>query len=158
MPHGNQPGPEYYLAQLNIATMKFAKDSADMADFIDALDEINALADTADGFVWRLKDDDGNAMSYSFENEKTLPNMSVWRDRDSLFDFTYRTAHTHFLARRTEWFEMPAKNHMVLWWVSAGHKPTLEEGAKRLNYLREHGPSAQAFTFKRAYDSSGEPV
>jgi len=158
MPHGNEPGPAYHLAQLNIATMKYAKDSTDMAEFIGALDEINALAEASEGFIWRLKDDDGNAMSYTFENERTLPNMSVWRDRESLFAFTYKTAHTHFLARRTEWFEMPMKNHMVLWWVPAGHQPTLAEAAQRLDYLREYGPGPQAFTFKHGFDVAGEPA
>lgn len=158
MPHGNQIGSEYQLAQLNIATMKYPKDSPEMADFIGALDEINALAEASDGFVWRMKDDSGNAMSYTTFDENTLPNLSVWRDRESLFSYVYKSAHTHYLARRTEWFEMPRKGTMVLWWVPTGHQPTLEEAEKRLTYLREHGPGPQAFTFKRAFDPSGEPV
>jgi len=158
MPHGNQAGSEYQLAQLNIAKIKYPKDSPEMAEFIGALDEINALADASDGFVWRMKDEAGNAMSYSLYDDQTLPNMSVWRDRDSLFAYVYGSAHTPFLARRNEWFHMPAKGTMVLWWVPAGHRPTLDEGAKRLDYLREHGPSAQAFTFKYAFDTAGDPI
>lgn len=158
MPHGNHPGSEFHLAQLNIATIKYPKDSPEMVEFIDALDEINALAEASDGFVWRMKDESGNAMSFTLFDEDTLPNMSVWQDRESLFNYVYKSAHTHYLARRKEWFQMPKEGTMVLWWVPAGHQPTLEEAAKRLMYLREHGPSLQAFTFKRAFDPSGEPV
>jgi len=162
MPHGNQPSQQYHLVQLNIATMKYAKDSPDMAEFIGALDEINALADSSDGFIWRMQDDAGSAMSITMPegmfNDQTLPNMSMWRDRESLFDYVYKSAHTHFLARRSEWFQMPKAGTMVLWWVPEGHIPTLEEAADRLAYLREHGPSLQAFTFKKAFDPAGEPV
>jgi len=158
MPHGNQPSQKWHLAQLNIATMKYPKGSPEMADFIAALDEINGLADAAEGFVWRMKDDEGNAMSYTLYDENTLPNMSLWQSRESLFDYVYQSAHTHFLARRTEWFQMPKAGTMVLWWVPAGHIPTLEEGATRLEYLREHGPSLQAFTFKKAFDPAGEKL
>lgn len=158
MPHGNTPGSQYQLAQLNIAKIKYPKDSPEMADFISALDRINAVADASEGFVWRMKDEAGNAMSFSLYDDDTLPNMSVWRDRESLFDYVYASAHTPFLARRKEWFHMPAENTMVLWWVKAGYRPTLEEGAKRLDYLREHGPGPQAFTFKQAFDTAGDPI
>jgi len=158
MPHGNHLSAEYHLAQLNVATIKYAKDSPDMADFIDALDEINALADASDGFIWRMKDENGNAMSYTLFDDKTLPNLSVWRDTESLFSYVYQSAHTHFLARRKEWFEMPQWPTMVLWWIPAGHTPSLDEAAKRLSYLGEHGPTLQAFTFKRAFDPAGEAL
>ena len=158
MPHGNHPGSEYHLAQLNVGIIKYPKDSPGMADFVNALDEINALAENSDGFIWRLMDEEGNAMSFSVFDDETLPNMSVWRDRESLFNYVYKSAHTPFLARRKEWFQMPKEGTMVLWWIPAGHVPTLEEAAKRLNYLREHGPGPQAFTFKRAFDTVGDPA
>ncbi|NVJ96515.1 MAG: DUF3291 domain-containing protein [Alphaproteobacteria bacterium] len=147
---------EYHLAQLNVGRIKYAKDSPEMADFIGALDYINGLAEESDGFVWRLKDDNGNAMGYSLFDEETLPNLSVWQDAESLFHFVYKTAHTDYLARRKEWFHMPTEGHMVLWWVPAGHQPTLDEAGERLAYLREHGPTPMAFTFKRAFGPDGE--
>jgi Domain of unknown function (DUF3291) len=97
-------------------------------------------------------------MSYSLYDADMLPNMSLLRDRESLFSYVYKTAHTKFLARRTSWFQMPTNGTLVLWWVKAGHIPRLEEAAKRLDYLREHGASLQAFTFKQAFDPAGEAV
>ena len=55
--------PEYHLAQLNIAIPKAPLDSPAMADFMNALDRINGIADSADGFVWRLQTEAGNATS-----------------------------------------------------------------------------------------------
>ncbi|PCI63965.1 MAG: hypothetical protein COB37_03160 [Kordiimonadales bacterium] len=158
MPHGIQPGPAFQLAQLNIATTEYPLDGPEMADFMAALDRINALAEASDGFIWRMQDDNGNAMSFTLFDEKTIPNMSVWRDRESLFEYVYKSAHTEFLARRKEWFQVVREGTSVLWWIPAGHKPTIEEAGKRLSYLREHGPGPQAFTFKKAFDPAGEPV
>lgn len=149
---------DFHLAQLNVGRIKYPQDSAEMADFVGALDAINLLAEQSDGFVWRLKDDSGNAMSFNIFDENTLPNMSVWRDRDSLFKYVYKTGHAHYLGRRKEWFHMPTEGHMVLWWVPAGHRPTLEDAAERLNYLRDHGPTPMAFTFKRAFAPDGEAL
>ena len=52
---------EFYLAQINIAKMLAPIDSPVMADFVANLDSINALAETSEGFVWRLKDESNNA-------------------------------------------------------------------------------------------------
>ena len=56
----NQPKP-YELAQVNIARLKFPLDSTELKDFVDGLDPVNAVADAADGFVWRRKSESGNA-------------------------------------------------------------------------------------------------
>lgn len=148
----------FELAQLNVGQIKYDQDSPEMADFIGALDRINGLAEASEGFVWRLKDDSGNAMSFSLFDDHTLPNLSVWQDASSLFSFVYKTAHTDYLARRKEWFHMPTESHMVLWWVPAGHRPDLQEAAERLEYLRENGPTPMAFTFKRAFGPDGEAL
>ncbi|MCE2517431.1 MAG: DUF3291 domain-containing protein, partial [Alphaproteobacteria bacterium] len=51
----------YHLAQINIG--RFAVDPADPvnADFMTALDAINAEAEAADGFIWRLVGEANNA-------------------------------------------------------------------------------------------------
>jgi hypothetical protein len=45
----------YHLAQLNIAKMKYSVESAEMSEFVDNLNRINALADSAAGFVCDCK-------------------------------------------------------------------------------------------------------
>jgi hypothetical protein len=47
-----------------------------------------------------------------------------------------------------EWFERLAEAFLVLWWVPAGHRPSVEEAKDRLARLRRDGPSPDAFTFR----------
>jgi hypothetical protein len=54
---------QYNLAQINIARMKAPLEDPLMQDFVAGLKPINALADAAPGFVWRLQDGSGDATS-----------------------------------------------------------------------------------------------
>ena len=137
------------LAQLNIALAKYALDAPEIKDFVDNLDKVNSLAEKTDGFVWRLKDDSGDATSIqAFENPNMLVNMSVWQNVDSLKNFMFRTNHRDFMRRKNEWFEKLNEDNYVLWWVEEGHIPSLSEAISRLNHLREHGDTPYAFSFK----------
>jgi len=61
-------GVDYLLAQVNIGRMREPLDSPLLAEFVAALDPVNAAADTAPGFVWRLQTEDGNATAvHAFE-------------------------------------------------------------------------------------------
>ena len=42
-------------------------------------------------------------------------------------------------------FEVMSKPHFAMWWIDAGTTPTAAEGWRRLEYLRENGPSDYAF-------------
>lgn len=139
----------HHIAQLNIARAKAPLDDPLLADFVAQLDAVNAMAEESPGFVWRLKDDSGNATDIrAYDDPRLIVNMSVWQSIDALFDFTYKTAHTKVMSRRKEWFEPLPGPHLVLWWTAAGTVPTLADGQARLDYLDRHGPSAAAFTFK----------
>lgn len=148
----------YQLAQLNIAVLKAPLDSPPLADFVANLDRINALAEQAPGFIWRLQTDDGDATALRPLGEQTIVNLSVWADAEALADYVYRSGHVQIMRRRREWFERMAEAHMVLWWVPGGHRPDLPEALARLQLLREQGPSAQAFTFKQPFPAPGAAV
>jgi Domain of unknown function (DUF3291) len=141
----------YELAQINIAALKAPLDSPELKDFVDNLDRINALAESSDGFAWRLMGDGNDATSLRPFGEDIIVNMSVWRDVAALKAFAYQSAHVHIMRRRREWFTRMADAYMVLWWVPAGHQPTVAEAASRLERLRKHGPSPEAFTFGQAF-------
>ncbi|MFB9390579.1 DUF3291 domain-containing protein [Streptomyces coeruleoprunus] len=142
----------YELAQVNIARLRFPLDSAELKDFVDALDPVNAVADAAPGFVWRLQTEGGDATDLRvFGDEWMMINMSVWRDTDALTAFIYQGRHRELLGRRHEWFERMREAMAALWWVEAGHRPTVEEAEKRLLHLREHGPTPFAFTLTRSF-------
>lgn len=141
----------YQLAQLNIATMKESLESPSMADFVANLERINALAEASPGFVWRLQDEAGDATAARPFGEQVLVNMSVWRDLAALHGYAFRSAHVELMRRRREWFAPMQEAYAVLWWVPAGHRPTLAEAGERLAQLRAHGASPSAFTFRDAF-------
>jgi heme-degrading monooxygenase HmoA len=139
------------LAQLNIAHLKAPIDSPVLVDFIANLERINRLADTADGFRWRLQTDEGNAAALRPFGDDVLINMSVWRDLDALRNYVQLPAHSEMMKRRREWFTQAPEAYAVLWWVPSGHRPSVAEAHDRLQQLRQHGPSSAAFTFGRFF-------
>ncbi len=140
------------LAQLNIALGQAVIDDPVMAEFVAALDAVNALADAAPGFVWRLQDEDGNATSIrAYDDERMIVNLSVWESAESLWAFVYESDHLDVMRRRREWFARLPHSHLVLWWVPDGERPTVAESVARLEHLRAHGPTPRAFTFKRRF-------
>jgi hypothetical protein len=143
--------PAYELAQLNIALMRAPLESPRMAEFVANLDRINALADCAPGFVWRLQSEDGDATALRPLGERTLVNISVWRDANALMRFVYRSGHIEIMRRRKEWFESMGEAFVVLWWVPAGHRPDEAEAAAKLALLRANGPTPDAFIFRDAF-------
>ena len=143
---------EYHLAQINIARMLAPLDSDIMKDFVNNLDRINALAEQSSGFVWRLKDEGNDATSIRiYDDDFFIVNMSVWTGIDFLHQYVYRSAHKEVLSRRSEWFERMKDMHMVMWYVPAGHNPTVEEAEQKLNEIRKNGPHPAAFNFKNRY-------
>jgi hypothetical protein len=144
---------EHHLAQLNVGMLNFPLDDPRMEGFTSMLDPINDVADRTPGFVWRLVgdgDNDATAVRTSL-GEDVLINMSVWENRDALSDFVYRSGHLDVLRRRGEWFQRPREPFQVLWWIPAGHIPTLIEAVERLGLLRREGPTRRAFTFREGY-------
>jgi hypothetical protein len=144
---------KYHLAQLNIGTLKAPLDSPELKPFVDNLDRINALAESSDGFVWRLKGDGNDATSLRPLGDNVIINMSVWRDVDALRAYVYKSAHVEIMRRKREFFSRMSNSYLALWWVPEGHEPTVAEAVARLEHLREHGPTAQAFTFGEAFSA-----
>ena len=69
----------YNIAQVNIGRIRAELDDPMMAGFVNRLAEINALADSSPGFVWRLIESEGNATYLRpFDDPRMLLNMSVW--------------------------------------------------------------------------------
>ena len=147
---------DYELAQLNVGIIKGPMNSPVMAEFAANLERINALADRSPGFAWRLQTEEGDATSIRpFENENLLLNMSVWRNLQSLHDYVYGSAHLQIMRRRREWFERMPEAFLVLWWIPAGHRPSIAEAIAKLDVLRAKGPTEEAFTFRQSFPPPG---
>jgi hypothetical protein len=145
-------GAKAHLAQVNIGRMKAPLEDPVMAGFVGRLDEINALADRSPGFVWRLQTDAGNATYLRpYDDDRIIFNMSVWQSLEDLRAYVYKSAHVEVMRHRMEWFQKFEAPYMALWWVPAGHVPSVDEAKKRLEHLTAHGPTPFAFTFKTTF-------
>ncbi len=140
------------LAQLNLAKMVAPLDSPEMAGFVSRLARVNARAESAPGFIWRLKDDGDGATSIRiFEDDFLIVNMSVWRDPESLIEFVYKQSdHAEALRNRREWFESPVEAMVACWSLKDGHIPSLEEARNKMELLRKLGSTSDSYSLKDA--------
>lgn len=146
----------YHLAQLNIARFMLPPEDPINSEFIDNIDLVNQMAEKTPGFIWRLQtDSDENAVIDMQDDPNLIINMSVWKDMESLIQFTYgNPLHKNLMKRRKQWFEK-IEAHLVLWWVAQGHIPDIAEAQQRMSHLKLHGPTPEAFTFAKAFYSNG---
>lgn len=144
--------PVFHLAQVNVARARAPLDQPLMKGFVDQLDYINALADAHPGFVWRLQTEEGDATSVqAFDDPLVIVNLSVWRSIEMLKDYVYTGEHLQVLRGRKEWFDKLPGPSLALWWVPAGHLPSVLEARQRLEQLWRDGPTADAFTFAKPF-------
>ena len=145
----------HHLAQYNVGRVHVPLEHPDLAEFIAALEPINAIAESSPGFVWRLKDEDGQSSSYvrvpGVEDPLFIINYSIWEDLDSLKHFIHKSGHMAYLRRRREWFEPNQLATSVAWWVPLGEIPSVGEAHSRLLHLREGGPSEKAWPLTRPW-------
>jgi len=148
---------EYHIAQINIARILAPLTDPIMADFVAQLAPINALADESLGFVWRLQSESGDATSIrAYDDDFIIVNLTVWESVDALREYVYKSAHQGVLRDRKRWFEKFDGPYYALWWIPAGHFPSIEEGKERLDHLRAHGETADAFSFKNVFPKPSE--
>ncbi|WP_163511473.1 DUF3291 domain-containing protein [Fodinicola acaciae] len=149
----------YQLAQVNYSRLLAPLDDPRLAAFVAGLEPVNAVADAAPGFVWRMQTEDGDATAIrafewdAGESAGVIVNMSTWTSIEALAAFVYGPLHVAFLRQRRKWFEKVERPTTALWWVAAGHVPTTAEAEERILHLREHGPTPYAFTLRRHFPS-----
>ena len=141
----------HHLANVNVATLRAPIDDPLVADFVAGLPVVNALADSAPGFVWRLQTEEGDATSIrAFPDPAVIVNLTVWESIEALKEFTYKGGHLDVFRRRREWFHAEGRG-LALWWIEAGTVPTVEDARRRLDHLAAHGPTPHAFTFASTF-------
>jgi hypothetical protein len=143
--------PGHYLAELNVARIRYEIDDPRMADFVNNLALVNGIAERSDGFIWRYIDESGNATeTRPYADPRVIVNFSVWENVEALERFVWQTVHKRFYGRRDEWFAHFEGPSMVLWWVPMGHRPDVADAVARLEHLTQHGSSDHAFDWKAA--------
>ena len=143
-----------HLAQLNIGRLIAEPGDPRVAEFMAALDRINGLGKRSPGFVWMMEGsgapNTGNTEAKIGGDPRFVSNLTVWDSVESLEQFAFKTLHRVFYGRRAEWFEPLDGPHFVMWWVPAGHRPTLDEALERLAALARDGDSDAAFGWAHA--------
>jgi hypothetical protein len=140
------------LAQVNIALPIAPLSTPQLAGFVAELEAVNALADAAPGFVWRMQTEDGDATAVrGFGDDRLIVNMSVWDSVEALAAYVYSGHHRAVMARRREWFSRMREAFQVMWWVPDGTVPRIAEAEERMEHLRRHGPTPHAFTFRSPF-------
>ncbi|RZW05438.1 MAG: DUF3291 domain-containing protein [Rhodobacteraceae bacterium] len=138
-----------HLAELNVGRLLAPTDDPRVAEFMANLDRINGLGKRMPGFVWMMEGSGepgtGNTETKLEGDPQFVSNLTVWEDAPSLERFVWGTIHKQFYERRQEWFEVLGDMHFVMWWVSPGHQPTIDEAMERLAHRKVHGDSGQAF-------------
>jgi len=144
----------WHIAQINYAIFRVPRADPVNADFEAALDEVNALAEAAPGFVWRMQGEGDTSIPFG-EDSQITTNMTVWDSLDALSAFAYRNlTHRTIMRRRKEWFvDLPS--YLALWWLPAGATPTLSEGRAKLDLIARLGPTPDAFDFKTQFPPPG---
>jgi len=142
----------YQLAQINIGRLVAPIDDPKIAEFVAQLDPINALADQAPGFVWRLQSGSGNATDIPYNDDPSIMvNMSVWESLEALRNYAYKSEHMKVLRDRAKWFVKMDKPIYCLWWIPAGHIPFVAEGRERLERYQKHGATPYSFWFSQEF-------
>lgn len=153
-----------HLAQANIARLRAPIQDAAIAGLLERIEAMNHLAEKSPGFVWRLEGSDVTLEHLRvfdnyfvpFEPERLFYNMSVWESVEHLHQYTYNAAHAEMLRQKHEWISKFERPHLVLWWIPAGHRPSIDESARRFRILHERGPTSDAFTFKDIFPSPAQ--
>lgn len=138
-----------HLAELNISTWKIDPLSPEASGFTDNVDRINVLAERSDGFVWRLLDEERDEFGRNAvcDGASTVMTLSTWQGPGHLEQFVWNTVHKKIYSQKASWFRHMESHHFVMWWVVAGHHPTLREAKERLDHLDGHGNTDFAFNW-----------
>lgn len=142
----------YHLAQFNLARIQAPLDDPTMFDYARAIPVLNQLGEESAGFVWRSRES-----GLDPADPMLLPTLSVWEGPEALRKFVYQSGHTEIMRRRGEWLLPLGRPSLVLWWVPAGHRPTLAEAQARLAHLAEQGPTPMAFSFAAPFGDPDVP-
>ena len=134
------------IAQMNWGKLKFSLKDKRMAEFAASLNKVYNLAENHQGFIWRISDSQCQLQLSNLGFDKFISStVSVWKDLDSLRDYTYNSLHGIYLKRSSEWFKKIDGPQLVIWNVEDDYQPTFRESFDRLEYLKNNGPSDYAY-------------
>ena len=138
------------IAQMNWGRLKYLLEDKRMTEFSKSLNKVYGLAENHPGFIWRISDNQSAAQLADLGFDKLISStVSVWKDIESLEDYTYKSLHGFYLKRSSEWFQKIDGPQLVIWNVESDNQPTFKESFDRLEHLKNKGPTNYAYAWKR---------
>lgn len=147
-----------HVAFYQVSLMKDELGTPTMEGFEELNAELNHIADSYPGIVYRFRDPD-NALHhrlYAPEYPLIVSQLIVAVSAGALTEFgnsgLHKKAKTVDSMRYfdKEGLRRLFPNNMVLWYVNQRETPDLKTGKAKLNKLIQTGPSEEAFTFREA--------
>lgn len=136
-----------YLAQANLAVLRWPIDDPKMAGFVEQIEPVNGLAEQSEGFVWRYRDSYvAREVGPPWNDPLLFFNMSVWQDLASLLAFVRSPLHVEVMRNRAQWVTPVAEPSLVLWPIEATRQPTVEDAMEAFASLARKGDTVTAFT------------
>ena len=113
---------------MNWGRLRYSLKDKRMIEFRDSLNEIYSIAENHHGFIWRISDSDSESQLANLGFDEFISStLSVWRDIESLRDYTYNSLHGVYLKRSSEWFKKVDGPQLVIWHVENNTKPSFKE-------------------------------
>ncbi len=149
---------DHQLVQLHVGLPLSPLTGPALTEFVAELEQVNALADDAPGFVWRLRSADGTAsMIRPFGRDRMILNLSVWTSVEAFAGFVFEgNGRPQVIRRRQNWFRTVRLAEQLLWWTPPGERPTAADAEHRFTHLMENGPSPSAFTLRERFTAPAE--
>lgn len=129
-----------------------------------------AAAEASEGFLGRSRWIEGDLSAHwgpsgkptrfvdADAQNRVAATLSLWRDLESVFAYTYAGVHGEALGHRREWFDSGHGPSYVAFWVDDDQRPSWREASLRYEALERDGATPYAFDFKRSFDPSGAAV
>ncbi|MDP2120817.1 MAG: DUF3291 domain-containing protein [Hoeflea sp.] len=161
--------PGFHLAMYNFGLHVAGYDAPEVQGFLRREPLNFAAAERAEGYIGRSGYAEGpGPESWGIQvfprfiegsgRDSGPSSLSLWQDIESLMAFSYAGVHAEALKNARAWNTRNPWPPLVLWWVEAGRRPDWDQGAKKLEWLTDHGPAPAAFTFKQPFGADGEPL
>ena len=142
-----------HLAEFNFGTLRYPWGDPRIAGFETAIDQVNRIAARSPGFVWRMSDDDMDAVQNDpagpmADRPNTASTLSVWTGAAPLYHFVTKTLHARIMAGAPDWFVPGDSGFLVCWWVPEGHRPDVVESMARWREVQKNGETSNVFAAK----------
>ncbi|MGI8384169.1 DUF3291 domain-containing protein [Robertmurraya sp. P23] len=147
-----------YVSIYTVGRLQHPYEHPDSRDFFDVGTHIFRQA-TRSGMIEAFPSD-GVAIPDEVIKGEGYPvlTLTVWRNLQALYRFTYSGRHHQALRDRSKWMEPYQEQHLsyVVWWTKELKDVSWEEAFKRYKHYIKNGPTPFAFDFKQLFDEKGE--